>query len=413
MSRRLSSGLRANSRRLWRWHRGFVWSVAAAGNTLAVVLLVRAPRPVLPLGMPGFWLLVGLLLVCEVQPLVTAGSDEAGVTTSTLFVFVMLLRWGLPAAVAGQAAATVLESMVRRKAVRRAAFNVAQFTISLTAAAVILRAGGAAGTVAFPQRMVAQHLPVMLAAAVVYFAVNDVLVCHAIALGTRARTWRVLRADLTYQLVTTGALLVMAPLVVLALDAGSVLVLLLLPPLGAVYANGIMSQRTQHAALHDPLTGLANRTELTTRAARTFDQAACGRRGAAVIVVDLDRFKQANDSYGHQVGDRLLCLVAARLSAQLRPADTAARLGGDEFVILAAELRCAQEAEDLRTRLNAVLTEPFRVDDVTIFLGASIGVALYPDHGPDLARLLPHADADMYRHKRQPTLPGTRTISPP
>jgi len=230
MSRRLSSGLRANSRRLWRWHRGYVWSVAAAGNTLAVVLLVRAPRPVLPLGMPGFWLLVGLLLVCEVQPLVTTGSDEAGVTTSTLFVFAMLLRWGLPAAVAGQAAATVLESMVRRKAVRRAAFNVAQFTISLTAAAVILRAGGAAGTVAFPQRMVAQHLPVMLAAAVVYFAVNDVLVCHAIALGTRARTWRVLRADLTYQLVTTGALLVMAPLVVLALDAGSVLVLLLLPP---------------------------------------------------------------------------------------------------------------------------------------------------------------------------------------
>ncbi len=208
----------------------------------------------------------------------------------------------------------------------------------------------------------------MLAAAVVYFAANDVLACHAIALGTRARTWRVLRADLTYQLVTTGALLVMAPLVVLALDAGSVLVLLLLPPLGAVYANGIMSQRTQHAALHDPLTGLANRTELTTRAARTFDQAACGRRGAAVIVVDLDRFKQANDSYGHQVGDRLLCLVAARLSAQLRPADTAARLGGDEFVILAAELRCAQEAEDLRSRLNAVLTEPFRVDDVTIFL---------------------------------------------
>ncbi len=59
MSRRLSSGLRANSRRLWRWHRGYVWSVAAAGNTLAVVLLVRAPRPVLPLGMPGFWLLVG------------------------------------------------------------------------------------------------------------------------------------------------------------------------------------------------------------------------------------------------------------------------------------------------------------------------------------------------------------------
>lgn len=118
----------------------------------------------------------------------------------------------------------------------------------------------------------------MLAAAVVYFAANDVLACHAIALGTRARTWRVLRADLTYQLVTTGALLVMAPLVVLALDAGSVLVLLLLPPLGAVYANGIMSQRTQHAALHDPLTGwlIAPSSPRGQRAPSTRPPAAAG-----------------------------------------------------------------------------------------------------------------------------------------
>ncbi len=406
MNRHPGSGLGAACRRLGRWHRGYVWTVAAAGNTLAVVLLAWVPRPVLPLGEAGFWLLVGLLLVCEVRPLVTAGSDGAGVNTSTLFVFAMLLRWGLPAAVAAQAAATVLESVLHGKVVRRAAFNVAQYTISLTAAALVLRAGGVTGAAAAPLPMVAGQLPVMLAAAAVYFVVNDVLVCHAIALGSRTPTRRVLAADLAYQAVTTGALLVMAPLVVLALNAGPVLVLLLLPPLGAVYANGTLSRRAQHAAEHDPLTGLANRTELATRAAGTLAQARLSRRVAAVLLIDLDRFKAVNDSHGHHVGDQLLCLAAARLTAQLRPGDTAARLGGDEFVILAADLPTGQEATDLRSRLRAVLAEPFHIGQTSITAGASIGVALHPQHGADLTRLLAHADTDMYRHKRQSAVPA-------
>lgn len=156
----------------------------------------------------------------------------------------------------------------------------------------------------------------------------------------------------------------------------------------------------ERLALHDALTGLPNRTLLLDR----LDQALrAGRRDGAALalmLLDLDRFKQVNDTLGHQVGDKVLQAVAPRLAEPLRQSDTLARLGGDEFCILLPSADDAEDACRVAERLVDVLARPFVIDGMTLELGVSIGLALHPEHGADAASLLEHADAAMYRAKR-------------
>ena len=159
-------------------------------------------------------------------------------------------------------------------------------------------------------------------------------------------------------------------------------------------------QRLQHDALHDDLTGLPNRVLFLDR----LDQAI--RRGqrrqpatcAAVLFLDLDRFKLVNDSLGHHVGDRLLIAVARRLESALRPGDTVARLGGDEFTILLDDVSGAREATVISERVQQTLQEPFHLDGRELVVAASIGIALAePDAAP--ADVMRDADVAMYRAK--------------
>jgi diguanylate cyclase (GGDEF)-like protein len=151
-------------------------------------------------------------------------------------------------------------------------------------------------------------------------------------------------------------------------------------------------------ALHDALTGLANRTLLVERARQVL--ALCERDGRlAVAYIDLDNFKQVNDEYGHEGGDELLKAVAARVSAMLRPADTLARLGGDEFVVLAPQMRGRQDATLIARKLLTALSQPFPIAERSVTVTASIGIALYPEHGNDFGSLMAAADAAMYRSK--------------
>lgn len=157
--------------------------------------------------------------------------------------------------------------------------------------------------------------------------------------------------------------------------------------------------RLNHRSLHDPLTGLPNRTLLE----ELLDQAvARGRRSrhpAAVLFADLDGFKPVNDRYGHHVGDQLLSAVAARISMVLRPGDTLPRLGGDEFVVLCEDLRDSTHAETVASRIITALTEPFPVAGHQITISASVGIAFSgPDQ--DIAEgLLRDADFAMYQAK--------------
>ena len=156
------------------------------------------------------------------------------------------------------------------------------------------------------------------------------------------------------------------------------------------------SRRLRHQALHDALTGLPNRTLMHRRAERDLR----GDDPAAMLLIDLDRFKEVNDTLGHDYGDALLVEVAGRLSAVLRRGDTLARLGGDEFAVLVSGAPDRAAVIDLAARLQEALRRPFALRGVAVELEASIGVALYPEHGETAGRLLQRADVAMYEAKR-------------
>ncbi len=161
-------------------------------------------------------------------------------------------------------------------------------------------------------------------------------------------------------------------------------------------------ERLQHGALHDALTGLPNRTLFVDRLEQALRRAR--RRGpasrAAVLFLDLDRFKVVNDSLGHQVGDQLLQAVALRLDAALRPGDTVARMGGDEFTVLLEDVADAREATVVAERVLATLADPFDIAGRELFVSSSIGIALGgPDAEPE--GLIRDADVAMYRAKAQ------------
>ena len=175
--------------------------------------------------------------------------------------------------------------------------------------------------------------------------------------------------------------------------AGLTLALAALP---LVFRQRIRLADVQRQARTDELTGLPNRRALYTDVPARL--ASSGRRRSAVLLLDLDKFKEINDSLGHDVGDTLLTQVAARLSGQLRPADLLARMGGDEFVMHLDSCGIA-EAQAAALKLRAALAVPFDLGSVTVHVNASIGIACHPDQGQDLAMLLRRADMAMYTAK--------------
>jgi diguanylate cyclase (GGDEF)-like protein len=152
----------------------------------------------------------------------------------------------------------------------------------------------------------------------------------------------------------------------------------------------------QHEALHDALTGLPNRKWFRERAEDAVERGQCG----AIVLVDLDRFKDVNDTLGHHAGDELLGVVAQRLPASLRTDDTVARLGGDEFGLILPGILDAGHALELLARVREELAAPVVLHEVPLSIEASFGVALYPAHGNTVEVLLQHADAAMYQGKR-------------
>jgi diguanylate cyclase (GGDEF)-like protein len=155
-------------------------------------------------------------------------------------------------------------------------------------------------------------------------------------------------------------------------------------------------EQMRHDALHDPLTGLANRTLLHDRLNHAVAQSERGMGDTCVLFVDLDDFKHVNDDHGHQVGDELLATLGGRLLGAVRPADTVARMGGDEFVVVCENIDLPA-ALTLSDRLEVAIAEPIRAGGAEHRLSASIGIALGRGGAGDA--LLRNADAAVYRAK--------------
>ena len=160
-----------------------------------------------------------------------------------------------------------------------------------------------------------------------------------------------------------------------------------------------LALRTLHLAQHDDLSGLANRALLNDRLSHAITAAERHKGKLAVLFIDVDRFKQINDSEGHLVGDCLLKAVAQRLLACVRHSDTVGRFGGDEFVVVLSEVTHGQDAAISADKLLLALSAPYIIDKHTLHITASIGIATYPDDALDADALLKNADVAMYHAK--------------
>jgi diguanylate cyclase (GGDEF)-like protein len=158
----------------------------------------------------------------------------------------------------------------------------------------------------------------------------------------------------------------------------------------------------EHQALHDALTDLPNRTLFHDRVGQALASARREHIPVAVMIMDLDRFKEVNDTLGHASGDELLKQAGERLRAALRESDTVARLGGDEFGVLLPRVVDSAAAVSVAHKLRSALEEPFTIHGLALQMEASVGIALFPEHGDDVHSLLQRADVAMYVAKEHP-----------
>lgn len=159
-------------------------------------------------------------------------------------------------------------------------------------------------------------------------------------------------------------------------------------------------EHNKHLALHDVLTGLSNRRLFQDRLASALERARRSGTQAALLVLDLDRFKQVNDTYGHHVGDLLLQQVATIFNGRVRRSDTVARTGGDEFSVVLESPTNSAEALHVGRSLQALLNDPLLLEGNTVKIGISFGIAVFPDDAQDMDALCIAADMRMYENKR-------------
>ncbi|HSR84638.1 MAG TPA: EAL domain-containing protein [Streptosporangiaceae bacterium] len=381
-------------------HMVSVTVVGTAVFALCVAMAMRVPKLI---GHPLFWVLAGMVVLGEIWPIVTPGRStlEAPVASVT-FSFAALIAWGVPIAILMRATATMLVFLCRGKALHRAAFNASVATLSLAAGGGVLYAfrGAIKGLISVPQGVDVWKI---LLAAAACFVMSFVLDTVAVALHAREPIGKTMIKTLPYQALVSAVLLATAPLVAVVIGHGSALLVMLFAfPLAAIYVNAAISVQREHQAHHDELTGLANRKFLLLRLQSMLAQAASSGTKLGYLLLDLDRgLKEVNDTLGHAVGDRLLRLVAHRLTHSIRPGDLVARLGGDEFAVLLPSVKEASAAREVAARLRAAVAEPIRLEGMSFVIEVSIGIAMFPDDASADEVLMQHADVAMYAAKQR------------
>ena len=322
-------------------------------------------------------------------------TAEGELTLSTAFSFAVLLDGGPLAACVVLAVASVAADLFARKSAAQIWFNAAQYVLSMAGASIILSvaSGVPIGTV---EPFVASELPSMALATLFFFTLNGVLVATVIALSRGYEVVSFVRTDVAFVAASTGLAIGLAPIAVLAARFSPLLVPALVLPLYGVHRAARQAVELEHRTLHDALTGLPNRDLLRQRVEHALTGLTPDGDQIAVLLIDLDHFKEINDTLGHLHGDLLLREIPNRLAAVARPGDTVARLGGDEFAVLLAPVANPVQAISLAQSLRRHISEPIDVDGVVMRTEASVGVAIGPDHGRDVDTMLRRADIAMY-----------------
>ncbi len=389
-----------------RSHRltAFVSLVIAAGGIAAGLVWVhQAPWAAWEGQRVILVVLAVALFLGEVRPIPISRGDASTdqITISTTSALILVITGPIGFAIAVQCVAVLFDDIRSRRSPLKIAFNFSQYVLTLVAARAVFAALAHHRFQGHFEAFHTNELGAALAAGATFFVINLWLISAVVAIASRQRVTAILREDLRFQATTSGVLIALAPVGAICVQASPVLLPLLAMPLLAVHRSASLAIKHEQESLHDPLSGLANRLLFRERAERALADSSRTGSMVAVMIIDLDHFKEINDTLGHQVGDEMLIEVARRLESSLPTDATVARLGGDEFAVLIADLTTSEQAVALATGMLNALTAAFTVGDIRLSIQASAGVALAPTHGDDVFTIMKRADVAMYDAKRE------------
>jgi diguanylate cyclase (GGDEF)-like protein len=394
----------------------YIALVIAAGMPLLGYAMARAisdPGALVVHGAAAVALLAALIVVGDLRPIL-ARHENDGATTALALSLALLTLAGWPAAVLAQSLAVVVHGLLRRHVWWRIAFNLAQYPLCLAA-------GGAAVNLTHlhPAVGTSPNWRMALAVAtagVVYVVANHLLVWVAIAQSRDVPLWVLVRREAPHQIRAAGAMVALAPVVLVLAQHSVWLLPVLFLVVKIVHGNALAGREREWEATHDPVTELPNLKFLRLLAEQSLVDADRCERAVGLVLLDIENLKQVNDTLGRLAGDELLREAATRLVRAVQPEDSVARLDGGEFAVLLPGVRGRSAAGQAVQGLLDALTGQVLVHGVSLDLNLSVGLALYPDDADafegmlqraDLARRLDQSPEQRRPHPREPQTADT------
>ncbi len=344
-------------------------------------------------------LLCLFLILGEVMPIwIRRGDTFEAYTFSATAAVALIITGPVALALATQLLASLFDEVRRKNTWYKSAFNLAQYTLSVVGARATFALMTGEPVHGYHTRFTPDYLFAAFIAGIVFFLINVVLISTVLSIANGNRPLLSLINYIRDELPMATTLIGAGPIVLVALRFSWVLAPICMLPALAVRQGAKTAADRELQAMHDSLTGLPNRSLLLQRTVKALQRRERHEQ-VALLLIDLDHFKEVNDTLGHPVGDELLKQVAQRLSATIRSEDMAARLGGDEFAVLCTGVEDEALATSIADRIVKALGEPFSLDAITLHVEASVGIALAPQHAEDVDQLLQRADVALYQAK--------------
>ncbi|HEX2089443.1 MAG TPA: EAL domain-containing protein [Actinomycetota bacterium] len=406
--------------------------VCLVGAGALAGLVAQAHGDFSPFKSPEFLPFSLFVLLGQLLPIrVTRHGEEEEITTSTTFVFALLLAAGPLAAAAAQTVSSFFGDILQRRPLSKAAFNASRSTIAISASAGVLFLLTELPHPSPAAPLAPRDLPAVLVAAGVFFLANTTFHALYIALAQNLPLVTYVRRHVTFQALSDGVLLALSPTIAVVARTNLFLVPLLTIPIVAVAKSanvylmnaGLvekldeslnhlleMNERNEYQATHDILTELPNRTAFRSELEKAIRTSVSEGRVTAVMMIDLDHFKDINNTLGPQYGDMVLKQVGPRLHDVLGEGPFTARLGGDEFGVLLPDAGDDVFVQHMATKILKTLERPFSVGEFSLHVEGRIGIALCPEHGQGVETLMRRADLALNMSRGRGT--GFQVYSP-